>query len=73
MTNNLQLITDNYIDTRLRKRVAVNGVEFDEEFLASLVSKHMSQRGHLKQPTVSTAFEIYMLSTPVEFSPLWPE
>lgn len=60
MTNNLQLITDNYLDTHITKRVAVNGVEFDEEFLASLVAKHMSQRGHLKQPTVSTAFEIYM-------------
>ena len=60
MTNNLQVITDNYIDTRIIKRVAINGVEFDEEFLAGLVTKHMSQRGHLKQPTLTTAFEIYM-------------
>lgn len=60
MTNDLQVITDNYIDTRIIKRVAINGVEFDEEFLAGLVAKHMSQRGHLKQPTLTTAFEIYM-------------
>jgi hypothetical protein len=38
MTNNLQVITDNYIDTRIIKRVAINGVEFDEDFLAGLVS-----------------------------------
>jgi integrase len=52
--------TDNYIDTRIIKRVAINGVEFDEDFLAGLVAKHMSQRGHIKQPTLTTAFEIYM-------------
>jgi integrase len=60
MTNNLQVNTDNFIDTRIIKRVAINGVEFDEDFLAGLVAKHMSQRGHLKQPTLTTAFEIYM-------------
>ena len=60
MTNNLQVITDNYIDTRIIKRIEINGVEFDEEFLAGLVAKHMNQRGHLKQPTLTTAFEIYM-------------
>ena len=60
MTNNLEVITDNYINTRIIKRVAINGVEFDEDFLAGLVAKHMSQRGHLKQPTLTTAFEIYM-------------
>ena len=60
MTNELQVITDNYIDTRIIKRVAINGVEFDEDFLAGLVAKHMNQRGHLKQPTLTTAFEIYM-------------
>jgi hypothetical protein len=45
MTNNLQVITDNYIDTRIIKRVAINGVELNEDFLAGLVAKHMSQRG----------------------------
>lgn len=60
MTNNRQVITDNNIDTRIIKRVEINGVEFDEEFLAGLVAKHMNQRGHLKQPTLTTAFEIYM-------------
>lgn len=60
MTNNLEVITDNYIDTRIIKRVSINGVEFDEDFLAGLVAKHISQRGHLKQPTLTTAFEIYM-------------
>lgn len=60
MKNNLQLITENYLDTHIIKRVAINGVEFDEEFLAGLVAKHMNQRGHLKQPTLTTAFEIYL-------------
>jgi hypothetical protein len=50
MPNNLKVITDNYIDTRIIKRVAINGVEFDEEFLAGLFAKHMNQRGHLKLP-----------------------
>ena len=40
--------------------MAINGVEFDEDFLAGLVAKHMNQRGHIKQPTLTTAFEIYM-------------
>ena len=49
MTNNLQVITDNYIDTRIIKRIEINGVEFDEEFLAGLVAKHMNQRRNLRK------------------------
>lgn len=60
MTNNLKVITDIYIDTHMTKRVATNCVEFDEDFLAELVAKHMSQRGRIQQPTLTTAFEIYM-------------
>jgi hypothetical protein len=44
MTNNLQVITDNYIDTRIIKRVTINGLEFDKELLAGLVAKHMNQQ-----------------------------
>jgi integrase len=60
MQNNLQLITENYVDNRIQKRIAINGVEFDEKFLAELVAKHMRQHGQINQPTFSTAFEIYL-------------
>jgi hypothetical protein len=60
MTNEIQVITDNFIDIRIIKRVAINGVELDEDFLAGMVAKHMSQRGHIQRPTLTTAFEIYM-------------
>ena len=50
MPNNLKVITDNYIATRIIMRVAINGAEFDDEFLAGLFAMLMNQRGHLKQP-----------------------
>jgi hypothetical protein len=39
MNNNLQVITDNNIDTRFIKLVAINGVKYNENFLAGLVSE----------------------------------
>jgi integrase len=64
MTHELQIAHNTYLDTRLRKRVVVNGTEFDESFLADLISKHFSAQAQRQRPTISTAFEIYMRENP---------
>lgn len=42
------------------KRVSVNGIEFDEGFIAELVANHLRNKPVDAEPTVSTAFQIYM-------------
>ena len=64
MSHELQIAHNTYLDTRIRKRVVVNGAEFDESFLADLISKHFSTKVQCQRPTISTAFEIYMRENP---------
>ena len=64
MSNELQITPNTYLDTRLRKRIVVNGAEFDESFLSDLISKHFSTQVQCQRPTISTAFEIYMRENP---------
>lgn len=60
MSTELQISSHESLDTKLRRRVSVCGVEFDEEFLSELISKHMRDFQKKSRPTMSTAFEIYM-------------
>ena len=64
MTHELQITPNTYLDTRLRKRVIVNGTEFDESFIADLISQHFSSKEQSQRPTISTAYEIYMRENP---------
>ena len=47
-------------DVSRTKRVTVNGIEFDEDFLAGLVANHLRHKPIEAEPTISTAFQIYM-------------
>jgi integrase len=60
MPNEIQLTPNTFLNTKIKRRIALCGVEFDEEFLSELVSKHMSQFQKHHRPKISTAFEIYM-------------
>jgi len=43
-----------------QKRVNICGAEFDESFIAELLSKHFSNQSLGTRPTITTAFDIYM-------------
>lgn len=45
-------------------RIHILGVEFDEEFLARLVVKHLNEQKSIFRPKFSNAFEIYMREHP---------
>ncbi len=60
MTYEIQTSPSTFIETRLRRRIAIHGVEFDEAFIADLISKHMRESNRTSRPTITTAFEIYM-------------
>ncbi|MEO5367460.1 MAG: tyrosine-type recombinase/integrase [Magnetococcus sp. WYHC-3] len=42
------------------KRIRVAGADFDEAFIAELISKHFAQQTGGARPTITTAFHIYM-------------
>jgi integrase len=60
MTYEIQTSPSTFIDTTLRRRIEVHGIEFDEAFIADLISKHMRESNRTSKPTITTAFEIYM-------------
>ena len=60
MTYEIQTSPNTFIDATLRRRIEVHGIEFDEAFIADLISKHMRESNRTSKPTISTAFEIYM-------------
>ncbi len=60
MTYEIQTSPNTFIDATLRRRIEVQGIEFDEAFIADLISKHMRESNRTSKPTISTAFEIYM-------------
>lgn len=49
---------------RIVRMVDINGVTFDESFLAGLVKEHMSKQLKGRLPTISDAFEIYIQENP---------
>ena len=48
----------------LKNHISIHGVEFEEEFLAGLVVKHLSEQQSRARPKFSDAFEIYMREHP---------
>jgi integrase len=51
-------------NSRIDRMVKVNGVDFEEQFLADLIAKHMSNTTQVVRPTVTTAYEIYSKESP---------
>ncbi len=60
MTQDIQIAPNTFLSTKMRRRIPLCGIEFEEEFLSELVCKHMFQTQEHDSPTISTAFEIYM-------------
>ena len=44
----------------LTQRVKVKGIEFEEEFVAELISKYFSNRNQSNGPLLSDALQIYV-------------
>jgi len=47
-----------------QRRIRLHGVDFDEDFLATLVAKHLTRQRWQARPRFSDAFEIYMQENP---------
>ncbi len=60
MTHEIQISKNTFINTTIRRRVPLHGVEFDEDFLAELVAKHLREKTRASRPTMQTAYDIYM-------------
>jgi len=58
--NQLQLSKSNFID----RVVQVNGVDFEEQFIAKLIADHLKNPNNIQKPTITTAFEIYKRESP---------
>jgi hypothetical protein len=43
MTHDIQIAPNTFLSTKMRRRIPLCGIEFDEEFLSELVRKHMLQ------------------------------
>lgn len=60
MTHEIQINPNTSINTTIRRRVSLHGVEFDEDFLAHLVANHLHEKARPIRPTMQTAYDIYM-------------
>jgi len=49
---------------RIDRVVKINGIDFEEQFLADLIAKHMSNSSKGIRPTITTAYEIYSKESP---------
>jgi integrase len=53
-TNHLQTAEETVM------QISVNGIKFDEAFIAELLANYLRNKPTINEPTVSTAFQIYM-------------
>jgi integrase len=60
MSLEIQINNNTYVNTNIRRRISLHGIEFDEEFLTNLVAKHLKEQSQVARPTMQTAYEIYM-------------
>lgn len=49
---------------RIDRVVKINGIDFEEQFIADLIAKHMSKTSKGIRPTITTAYEIYSKESP---------
>lgn len=60
MTNSI-IKLDNPVEFQVVKRlIKINGVEFEEEYLAQIIAEHLSKKQFGREPTISDAFKIYI-------------
>lgn len=53
----------------LKRTVVVNGVSFEEEYLAKIIADHLAKKKFGREPTITDAFKIYIQENP---SSKWP-
>ena len=46
------------------RTIKINGIDFEEKFIAKLIAKHMEKSNGLENPTITTAYEIYSKESP---------
>jgi integrase len=49
---------------KVKRLIKINGVDFDEEFLARLVREHLAKQPMNRKPTLTDAFNIYIKENP---------
>jgi integrase len=49
---------------KIQRIIKVNGVDFDEEFIAKLIQEHLAKQPMNRKPTISDAFNIYIKESP---------
>lgn len=54
------LLSTSNANCESQRRITVYGAEFDESFIAELLSQHFRSKPTELRPTITTAFEIYM-------------
>jgi hypothetical protein len=58
-----ELLPDVFELADVKRRVKIQDVDFDEDFLSELISNYFKVAEYKNRPTISTAFEIYMRET----------
>lgn len=48
------------LDNRVKRTINIQGIEIDEAFVSQLVIEHLQRLRDKPQPTISTAFDIYL-------------
>ena len=59
-----ELLPDVFELADVKRRVKIQDVDFDEDFLSVLISNYFKVAEYKNRPTISTAFEIYMREHP---------
>jgi integrase len=49
---------------KVQRIIKVNGVDFDEEFIAKLIREHLAKQPMNRKPTITDAFNIYIKESP---------
>ena len=66
MQNNLSVLSQIQSTSypNIDRTIKVNGVDFEERFIADLIADHMKNPNNTQKPTITTAFEIYKKESP---------
>lgn len=60
MSNNIITQSNAFVIDKVQRLINVNGMNFDEEFIAKVISEHLARQKNGRLPTITDAFQIYM-------------
>lgn len=66
MQNNLSVYSQiqSTPHSNIDRTIKVNGIDFEEQFIAKLIAKHMGDSNNSQKPTITTAYQIYSKESP---------